>query len=103
MVELVDRFEAKYQRRISVLLENGSCEKSCLEAMGRSCANHAAKSTHRLARRLGVVGQIVQPALNRQWCAKLVNQPAFSRRQIETRRLNPASARKTTHLTQLPT
>ena len=66
MVEFVDGFEAHYERRVAVLLQDDGGGQRRLQAMRGVMPDDAAKASQRGAarRRLGVVGQCVQPALH---------------------------------------
>ncbi len=73
VIEKIDRLEAEYQWWIAVLLECDCCEERCLETMRGARPDDTAKSTHRVASRLSIVWQFVEPSLDREWSAQSVD------------------------------
>jgi len=85
MVEKIDRLESEYEGRITVLLESRRSKQDGLEAMRCSRADNSAESTHRLARRLSIVWEIVEPPLNPERRAKLANDSPLDTIELERR------------------
>lgn len=94
MVEQIDGFEAEYEWRISVLFEDGCCEERGLEAVNGSRSQDSSKSSHRVACRLGVVRELVEPSLNLERSAKLPDELALCPCEREVWWLDLARVRK---------
>ena len=88
MIEKIDGLEAEDERGISVLLEDRCGKQRCLETMGSSRARHAAKPAHCISGSLPVVGEIVQPSLDRERSTQLIDEPPLTRSELERGRLN---------------
>ena len=82
VVQLVDRLEAQYQRRIAVLLQHHGCRQHRLETVGGLMAHNTAKAAERrlTGRGLGVVWQRVEEPLDIGRRVEPFDQPPFRRR-----------------------
>lgn len=88
VIEKIDRFEAKNERRIAVLLEKRCREQRSFEAVSSSCSHYTAKPTHRVACRLTIVWQIIQPALYRERRAEIVDEASLHCLEVQMRCIN---------------
>ena len=92
MVEVVDRVEIEQERRISVLLQNAGCRECRLETVSSAPPDHLPEAPERDAagRRLGIVSQPVQVALDARRRGAPLNDLPFRARKGGYRRRRAA-------------
>ena len=98
VIEQVDRFETEHERWITMLLEHHRRRQGRFEAMSRSAPDDSTKAAQRVAAGFRVVGQFVQPGLNRVRRPQARNQPTLLRRERQQRRLDRVNAQERARL-----
>ncbi len=83
VIEGVHRFQAHHRRRIAVLLEDDRGRQRRFQAVGHAAGDHAAERAQAgpVRRRLHVVGQLVQEALDGRRRAESRHQAPLGRRE----------------------
>ena len=71
-----------------MLLEGDCSKQSCLETVRGTSTDDTSKSAHRVASRLPVIWQVVEPPLNLEWSIQLPHNTALDGIELERRTID---------------